>query len=70
MTTAIIAAAKPACPTCGSENANSYESIEYGDLVCFKPMQCDDCGTKFDCLWTRAGVENVQPKTSSAAPKE
>jgi hypothetical protein len=66
----IIAAAKPACPTCGSENANGYEGIEYDDLVSFEPMECDDCGTRFDCLWIRAGIENVQHKKPSSAPKQ
>jgi transposase-like protein len=64
MNTEIIAAPNPACPTCGSEHTNSYDGIEYDDLIAFQSMECDDCGTKFDCLWTRAGIENVQPKTA------
>ena len=64
MSTEIIEAPKPVCPTCGSENANGYCGIKYGDLVSFEPpMECDDCGTTFRCLWTRAGLDNVKPKT-------
>jgi hypothetical protein len=70
MSTEIIGAPKPVCPTCGSENTNGYWGIEYGELVTFEPMECDDCDTRFDCLWTRAGVENVQPKTASPEPKQ
>ena len=63
MSTEIIGVTKPVCPTCGSENANGYEGIEYGDEVSFEPMECDDCGTTFDCLWIRAGIDDVKPKT-------
>ena len=63
MSTGIIAAPKPVCPTCGSENANGYEGIEYGDEVSFEPMECDDCGTTFHCLWIRPGIDDVKPKT-------
>ena len=70
MSTEIMGAPKPVCPTCGSENANGYLGIEYGDEVSFEPMECDDCDTKFDCLWIRAGIENVQPKTASPEPKQ
>jgi hypothetical protein len=70
MSTEIIAAPKPVCPICGSDNTNGYDGIEYDYEVSFEPMECDDCGTKFDCLWTRAGIENVQPKTASPEPKQ
>ncbi len=62
MSTEIIAAQKPVCATCGSVNTNGYVGIEYGE-VSFEPMECDDCGTTFHCLWTRAGLDNVKPKT-------
>jgi hypothetical protein len=71
MSTEIIGAPKPACPTCGSEHTNSYDGIEFDDdLIAFQSMECDDCETTFDCLWTRAGIESVQPKTASPEPKQ
>ena len=65
MSTEIIGARKPICPTCSSENTNGYEGIIYGDEISLEPMECDDCGATFDCLWSRAGIENVQPKTAT-----
>ena len=35
---------KPNGAVCKSPNTNGYEGVEYGDLKCFEPMACDDCG--------------------------
>ncbi len=70
MNTEIIGAPNPACPVCKSQRTNGYEGIEYGDSISFEPMECDDCGTEFDCLWTRAGIDNVQRKPRSPKRKQ
>jgi hypothetical protein len=62
MSTEIMGAHKPVCPTCGSKNANGYWGMQYDDEVPFEPMECDDCGTTFNCLWVRAGIDDVKSK--------
>ena len=54
---------KPNCPVCKSQNTNGYEGVEYGDLECFEPMACDDCGATWHQLWVRGGIEEIKTKT-------
>ena len=53
---------KPNCPVCGSENAYGYDGVEYGDLECFEPMECNDCGATWNQIWVRGLIEDIKAK--------
>jgi hypothetical protein len=49
---------KPPCPLCKSTNVQGYDGLEWeGDLIAWEPLNCEDCGGTFDCLWQRRGVD-------------
>jgi len=54
---------KPNCPVCESPNTNGYVGIEYSDLECFEPMECDDCSATWHQLWVRDRIEEIKTKT-------
>jgi hypothetical protein len=61
---------KSNCPVSGSPNANGYHGVAYGDLECFEPMACDDCGATWVQIWVRGRIDNIKTKTGLSCVEE